>query len=428
MFSLELGNPARCSTASCSSASLRNSVSSPSQHSCLSMALGSHRYAMFSDDECDVDYAHRLAGQRLDLFTRGGACCMPRSDELSRYFAIGIAVLLCWPCACGQLACKHSKQHCPQSCHTIIDEHEVEIRHDVEWVCECGHVYERSSYLSWDHPHASFSFRELPTGWPCPDCGQRFLRNWHQRPVERSLSSSRRTPLSHASRRDFITPRSQRSQSTADYWRPQWITLDQPLTSHRSATIDTSSEPISGSCLSFYSRGLSSTNSDVDLFCVHEGAGNHDDASNDRSTDLAVDQMSKLEGPNVAMEAPDETNHLNVGVQSESLHTQVDDHTSEDEYCSDCCNAMIVLPLTQTNLSVMSNQWSMPQLEAINQPEAFSRQRDGFTSIDSRPLIGNNGCRVGLGREASPSRPGFRAGGGTSGPWWTRPDRRYLGS
>jgi len=45
---------------------------------------------------------------------------------------------------------------------------------------------------------------------------------------------------------------------------------------------------------------------------------------------------------------------------------------------------------------------------------------------ESFPVQDFEHCRTGMGRILSPTRPGFRAGGGTCGPWWAGPDPRCL--
>lgn len=299
---------------------------------------------------------------------------------------------LCGPCLCcaANVVAWHDEKivwfrnvdGCCQ--HVIVDQHETEVVHDVRWICTCGHIYDASL------DGYRVQFRDLPCDWPCPSCGQTRLDQWI--PGAASADIMR---LEHV----WDTPRHDVRQ----------------LGSHR-LIFDTCTTHLSSAASVGLCSGTFSTTDHSSETSWQEGCTSEDE-------DIVDETNSVL---------PCSDWYCEVG------HALA--WNGEQMWCK-VCNMSVSWPIWhETAAGTVAAQrtsqqhtltWHTP---AVSDCLTSRRLLPGEMALapchESRSLrlIDGEVYRKGLGGQNDLlTRPGFQAGGGTSGPWWTATDAKFLG-
>lgn len=300
---------------------------------------------------------------------------------------------LCGPCLCcaaNVAAWRDQKipwfKHVDSCCqYLIIDQHEIEVFHDVRWICACGHVY----YASLDG--RGVEFRDLPRDWPCHSCGQTRLDQWICEPAGQIWDSPRYDVGELGSHRFIFDTCTTHFSSAASFG----------FCSGTFSTTDHSSE-------SSWLEGYTSEDDDVEGEISGEVVGEADS-----------------------------------GVACSDWRCE-DDHalawTGEQLWC-ETCRMSVSWPVWHEAARSVTAQ---PASQKSAMPWYVPAESDGPTfwtafageialvpchESRSLRLIDGQIYRKGLGGHAElPLRPGFQAGGGLSGPWWTATDPKFLGN
>lgn len=307
----------------------------------------------------------------------------------------------CCPCllgACAVHLCRNPEAGRHVDFHpclnTVVDNHEVEILRG-DWICECGHVYSPAV------DGEGKDFRDLPAFWTCPTCNQNLAMNWRQSHLAAVVTPSWpdfATPRGEwppgvmpfgvpSTPSTRFTPRSLLSSSTASTrFTPRCTYTSEPLTSSRSSLLSLlEDEDVSDTA---ETKAPAAMEAEAIVEEAHaalakgaEAAGSEDDGDA-VVTEETLDVAGFVEAS--AMQAAVETGSSTLGVEQEGPG---------------------------------STKWSPRELPTSE-----------VSSLHTSVAGGVRLRRIGLGScgDASVTGPGFRAGGGSAGPWWTLTDPRFL--
>jgi len=259
------------------------------------------------------------------------------------------------------------------------------------WTCVCGHVYDVSA-----DGNGKF-FRDLPLEWPCPTCGQTRFDLWNQ---------------------DYVLPppqrlRRQSSGISGDSIEGESLRSPRPESrSHRLLFDTRSTECSSARSREYWSSAQSAGN------C--SGSFASECSSSSSSCNSWTDDY--------------ETHDISPAIHScdepaRSRHQAEPDSTCVLAGC--CCEDGHSLTLDTGRLwcpvCVMPVLWPVwPQVPPC---ESAGTVWTSPVPPEESTIIHYSGklYRTGIGHTERPVRPGFQAGGGSSGPWWTRTDSKFLG-
>lgn len=294
-------------------------------------------------------------------------------------------VACCTPCLCcavNVVACSDEKnnifKHVDQSLPVTIDNAEVELLDRRQWTCTCGHVY--NAMLD----GKGKEFRDLPLEWPCPECGQVYLNAW----------TSSKTGDCLSARNSNVSLRSDSSTPPAH---------PIPIVSH--------------SMFNTLTTGCSSTASSVAI-C----SGTFSTSCHSRSSSISWEDEYDWETAS-STNSQDEFARFRSSLEPQDLPSVLAD-------C--CCEFGHALTWKDESLwcQICASAIPWPTWPQITHQERARVTHTPNVPSDDRALLRGNGRtihRKGIGSELSPIRPGFRAGGGIAGPWWTRTDPRIAG-
>lgn len=309
----------------------------------------------------------------------------------------------------------HVDKHCCS--RTIVDNHEVEILYS--WRCQCGHWYDPS--LDDSHGRA---FHDLPAEWPCPNCGQRFARNWHvvdltrldQSPGLRSQASPQ--PNQYRSRPPPPTP-------SQDWSSPRTYAFTSSTCTPRSHDdLETSSD---GDSFSALSPDRTEERPEFDVFHALLPQRNWKCDNCDENLEWGEDDSLWCRTCNVIVQWPvwqpgDDVGSIPTEIQQREAQSslRIPCSASDSEVADDFF--FTASTLESPRESPMLTTMLKPNVDAYNSKWVFGSIADEYGSLRSMSYM----HRSGLHRETSPTRPGHRACGGHCGQWWTVPDARYL--
>eukprot|EP00746_Dinoflagellata_sp_MGD_P001074 gnl/MRDRNA2_/MRDRNA2_101992_c0_seq1.p1 gnl/MRDRNA2_/MRDRNA2_101992_c0~~gnl/MRDRNA2_/MRDRNA2_101992_c0_seq1.p1 ORF type:complete len:553 (+),score=49.23 gnl/MRDRNA2_/MRDRNA2_101992_c0_seq1:87-1745(+) len=309
--------------------------------------------------------------------------------------------------------------------HVIIDDHEVEIVNAFNWRCQCGHRY--NPFLD---DVRERDFRDLPAEWPCPDCGQRVARNWHA--VQRlshpwsDLGYDSR-PLSARWDSRTITPRvfvTGLPHMLLDVTPREFIT---PIVSSTCTPRSHDDLEAFSDAESFSALSLGHEEQVTELGAFHI-LPMRNWQCNDCDENLEwADDFLWCEACSVRVHWPVRQTE-NISGHTPIFRQQSDGQPS---FCHPCSvhDSELADDFFFTSSTLESPRQIATSLTSSKQSVQHPELRNDkwvFGAIADQCGSGRLMHRNGLGREFSPTRPGHRAGGGHSGPWWTVPEACYL--